>query len=302
MKKYLFILLLPLTTFVKAQTILENQFQFNFLALNPAFAGSRETFSLNGMLGNQFNGTIRPQQMYQLFSMDGPVQQGQGGLALQAHNDNSNTVGFNNSGVKISYAYRKKFGDIFTLGLGANAGFIYQPIITTTLGAKQLFPYVGLGGLFSSERFFVSVSKPVLFINEAVILNNKKPFYSMLGFSLGEIENLMMNVSGLLETNKDKKANIFITAKVWVKKSVGVGVMYRSETNPLGDKKNKIIPMAEFQITDSFRLGASYDANPFSFPDASGSTPTTKRGGVLQLFLRYDFIRDDSNDSRLKYY
>ncbi len=299
MRKYLFLLFLPIATVVKAQTALEDQFQFNFLALNPAMTGARDNFSLNAMLGNRFAGTIRPQQIYQLFSMDGPVNEGRGGLGLQAYN--SNIDGFNNAGAKLSYAYRQKFGDVFTLALGVDGGFIYQPVITST-GAKQLFPYAGLGGLLTTEKFFFSLSKPSLITGKSQPFYTKKPLYTMVGFSLGEIESTMMNVSGMLETNANAKANFFISAKVWIKKSVGLGILYRSESNPLGAKENKIIPMAEFQFTNSFRLGASYDANPFTYATTSGSAGTIRRGGVLQLYFRYEFIRDDSGDSRLKYY
>jgi len=132
MKKHFLAAFMAFSSLANAQTLLEDQFQFNFLALNPAFAGARETFSMNAMLGNQFNVTLRPQQIYQLFSTDGAIQQGRGGLGLQAFN--SNIVGFNNSGVKVSYAYRKQIGDLFSVGLGADAGFSYQPTLCAGLG------------------------------------------------------------------------------------------------------------------------------------------------------------------------
>lgn len=297
MRKYLLLLLLPITTLVKAQTILEDQFQFNFLALNPAMTGARESFSLNGMFGNQFNGTLRPQQIYQLFSMDGPIQEGRGGLGLQAYN--SNIAGFNNAGAKVSYAYRQKFGDVFTLALGADAGFIYQPTIITGQGIKQMFPYAGLGGLFTTDQFFLSVSKPVLFINNG-LFNSKKPLYTMLGFSLGDMENIMLNMSGTLEANKGAPINFFITAKAWFKQKAGFGIMYRSES-PFGPKVNKIVPMVEFQIGESFRLGGSYDFKPLAYPNSSSQGNFQQRG-IFQLYLRYDFLRDGDSNNRLKYY
>jgi type IX secretion system PorP/SprF family membrane protein len=298
MRKYLLLLLLPITTLVKAQTILEDQFQFNFLALNPAMTGARESFSLNGMFGNQFNGTLRPQQIYQLFSMDGPINEGRGGLGLQAYN--SNIAGFNNAGAKLSYAYRQKFGDVFTLALGADAGFIYQPTIITGKGIKQMYPYAGLGGLFTTDQFFLSVSKPILFINDEGLFNSKKPLYTMLGCSLGDMENVMLNMSGMLEANKGTPINFFITAKAWFKQKAGFGIVYRSES-PFGSKINKIVPMVEFQLGESFRLGGSYDFKPLAYPNSS-SQGTFQQRGIFQLYLRYDFLRDGDSNNRLKYY
>ncbi len=300
MKKYLLLLLLIIPNFAEAQTILEDQFQFNFLSLNPAFAGAKDVFSLNAMLGNQFNGTPRPQQIYQLFSTDGPIQQGNGGIALQAYN--SGIVGFNNSGVKVSYAYRKKFGDLFSVGFGADGGFIYQPTLVTGVGLKQMFPYAGLGGMLHADRFFVSLSKPVLFINDEGLYNNKKPFYTMVGFSLGEMENIMLNISALMEKNKDVGNGFYLNAKAWINQKYGLGLSYRSQEIG-GTKNNKIVPMLEIQVSPAIRLGGSYDSKPPTYPSVNGTSQSNyKQRGILQIYFRFEFKQEEESTNRLKYY
>jgi type IX secretion system PorP/SprF family membrane protein len=298
MKKYFFAAFMALSTLAKAQTILEDQFQFNFLALNPAFAGARETFSLNAMLGNQFNGSLRPQQIYQLFSTDGAIQQGRAGLALQAFN--SNITGLNNSGVKMAYAYRKKFGELFTVGIGADAGFIYQPTILAGLGIKQMYPYAGLGGLITADRFFVGLSKPVLFMNSEGLYNSKKPFYTQLGVSFGEFEYTMLNLSALVETNKSVGNNFYLNAKAWFNQKFGLGVSYRSQEIS-GGRTNKIVPMAEMQFSDAIRLGLSYDPKPATY-QTTGTQTNFKQNGILQLYLRYEGHGNERSTNRLKYY
>lgn len=298
MKKYFLAAFMAISVFANAQTILEDQFQFNFLALNPAFAGARETFSLNAMLGNQFNGSLRPQQIYQLFSSDGAIQQGRGGLALQAFN--SNITGLNNSGVKMAYAYRKKFGDLFTVGIGADAGFIYQPTILAGLGLKQMYPFAGLGGLVTADRFFLGLSKPVLFINDEGLFNSKKPFYTQLGVSFGEYEYTMFNLSALVETNKSVGNNFYLNAKAWFNKKYGLGASYRSQ-EITGGRTNKVVPMVEMQISDAIRLGLSYDPKPATY-QTSTSQNTFKQNGILQIYFRYEGSGNDRSTSRLKYY
>lgn len=298
MKKYFLVAFMAFSSLANAQTILEDQFQFNFLALNPAFAGARETFSMNAMLGNQFNGTLRPQQIYQLFSTDGAIQQGRGGLGLQAFN--SNSAGFNNSGVKVSYAYRKQIGDLFAVALGADAGFIYQPTILAGLGLKQMYPYAGLGGLLNAERFYVSVSKPVAFIKDEGLYNSKKPFYTMLGFSLGEYDGTMFNLSALIETNKTVGNGFHLNGKAWFGRKFGLGVSYRSQ-EVSGARVNKVIPMAEFQVSDAIRLGASYDSKPPTY-QTPNSTSNFKQNGILQIYFRYEGRGDERSTNRLKYY
>ncbi|MDZ7934593.1 MAG: PorP/SprF family type IX secretion system membrane protein [Emticicia sp.] len=298
MKKYFLVTFLAFSSLANAQTLLEDQFQFNFLALNPAFAGARETFSMNAMLGNQFNGTLRPQQIYQLFSTDGAIQQGRGGLGLQAFN--SNSAGFSNSGVKISYAYRKQIGDLFSVALGADAGFIYQPTLLVGSGLKQMYPYAGLGGLLNAQRFFVSLSKPVAFINDEGLFNSKKPFYTMLGFSLGEYDGTMFNISTLIETNKATGNGFNLNGKAWFARKFGLGVSYRSQEIS-GARVNKLIPMAEFQVSDAIRLGASYDSKPPTFNQV-GSSNNFQQRGILQIYLRYEGHGLERSTNRLKYY
>lgn len=298
MKKYIVFFLLTVSMSTQAQTILEDQFHFNFLALNPAFAGAKDVFSLNAMLGNQFNGTLKPQQIYQLFSTDGAIQQGRGGLALQAYN--SNITGFNNSGVKVAYAYRKQIGDLFSVGLGADAGFIYQPTIIAGLGLKQMFPYAGLGGVLNAERFFLSLSKPVLFINDEGLFNSKKPFYSMLGISFGEMEGTMLNLSALVETNKAVGNSFYLNGKAWFGQKFALGASYRSQ-EVSGLRVNKVIPMAEIQISDAIRLGASYDFKPATYR-STNSQSNFQQNGILQVYFRYEGNQDDRSTNRLKYY
>lgn len=298
MKKYLIAALVAFSSLTNAQTLLEDQFQFNFLALNPAFAGARQSFSLNAMLGNQFNGTLRPQQIYQLFSSDGLIQQGKGGLGLQAFN--SNISGFNNSGVKASYAYRQQFGELFSVALGADAGFVYQPTILAGLGARQLFPYMGLGGLLQADRFYLSLSKPVLLINDEGLFGSKKPFYTMLGASLGEYDGTMFNISTLIETNKTAGNAFSLNGKAWFNRKFGIGISYRlQEVN--SERVNKFVPMAEFQLSDAIRLGASYDPKPPTFR-TQGSQSNFQQNGILQVYFRYEGRGEERTTNRLKYY
>ena len=297
-----FLCLIVITTswvsVAQAQTILEDQFQFNFLALNPAFAGARETFSLNAMLGNQFNGRLRPQQVYQLFSSDGAIQQGRGGLGLQAFN--SNASGFTNTGVKASYAYRKQVGDLFLVALGADAGFIYQPALLAGVGLKQIYPYAGFGGLLNAERFYLSLSKPVLFIDDEGLFSSKKPFYTMVGTSLGDFENKMINVSALIESNKEVGNNYAFNAKLWLHDKFGLGLSLRSQKSD-AFRTNRIIPMAEIQFSPAIRLGVSYDPKPPTFR-SQGLQSSFQQSGILQIFLRYEGSKENQKISRLKYY
>lgn len=302
MKKSIFtISILLFSKILVGQTILEDQFQFNHLALNPALTGAKDVFSLNAGMGSQFNGTIRPQPIYQIFSTDGVLGNGgKHGIGLQAFN--SNAAGFNNSGVKASYAYKYRLGELATISAGVNGGMVYQPIISNSGGVGQLLTYAGWGALMTTERFFLSVSKPVAFMKDDGFYGIKKPFYGMVGFSLGDYFNSMFNFSALFENNKSSAGNVYLTGKYWFGRKLGIGASYRSQIIN-GGRENKIIPMLEYQFSTPFRLGLSYDPKPYRAFQQSNST--YQQRGVLLLFVRYEFIRDDTDERevyRMKYY
>ena len=160
-------------------------------------------------------------------------------------------------------------------------------------------PYLGLGGMVSAKQFYLGISRPVLLISDGAY-NTKKPFYTMVGGSVGVPENVMLNVTGTVESNKGEKTNVYITAKVWLKEQVGLGLLFRSETH-VGTKVNKVIPMAEFQIGESFRLGGSYDFKPLAYP-STASQEIFQQRGIFQLYLRYEFLGEYGSSSRMKYY
>jgi hypothetical protein len=219
-------------------------------------------------------------------------------LGLQAFN--SNSTGFNNSGVKVSYAYRKQIGDLFAVALGADVGFIYQPTILAGLGLKQMYPYAGLGGLLNAERFYVGISKPVTFIKEEGLFDSKTPFYTMLGISLGEYDGILFNISALIETNKTVGNGFHLNGKAWFGRKFGLGVSYRSqEINKI--RVNKLIPMAEFQVSDAIRLGASYDSKPPTYQNPN-SINNFRQNGILQIYFRYEGLGNERSTNRLKYY
>ncbi len=78
----------------------------------------------------------------------------------------------------------------------------------------------------------------------------------MLGFSLGEYDGTMFNISALIETNKAIGNGFYLNGKAWFGRKFGLGVSYRSQEVSRA-RTNKLIPMAEFQVSEAIRLGAS---------------------------------------------
>ncbi len=91
------------------------------MAVNPAFTGVRGNFGVTGLLGQQFNGTIYPNQVSQVIVLDGKVgQQQKSAIGFQGFR--STVTGFTNSGLSLTYARHINLDNV-QLNVGMNFGF-----------------------------------------------------------------------------------------------------------------------------------------------------------------------------------
>lgn len=290
MKKTL-LLIIASITFVSAQTVQQEQYQFNQLALNPAFAGAKGNFNLTALLGNQFNGSFRPQQLSQILSIDGAIRNGKGGLGIQAFNDRSNFYP-NSLGLTTQYAHRINIGELFSVAVGLQGGFINQNI-----NFVNTFKfYYGGGVLLQTNSFFLGFSQPVIGHQNPVFFVKNKPFYTSLGMSFGDAEATMLNMSAMLISGDAK--GFHANGKAWFKQKFGIGASFRSE-----NKKNKVIATAEYQLSPSVRVGASYDSKPFdNYQVNIGTGQTLQARPVIQLLFRYELLQNEQVNNRLRFF
>ena len=85
------------------QDAMYSQYMFNTLAINPAYAGSRDMLSATAMLRSQWVGIAGAPET-QTISFDMPLRNKKIGLGVQAFNDNIGITNLN--GGFVSYAYR----------------------------------------------------------------------------------------------------------------------------------------------------------------------------------------------------
>lgn len=268
---------------VYAQSLLQGQYQFNYLSMNPAFAGSKGVFGMTAMLGNQFNGTPRPLQVSQIFSTDGVVGE-KSGLGLQAFNGTAGNI--RNLGLDVSYAYRMEITEQTKFSVGFDGGFVVQPNVLTTATSRYK-PYFGTGILLQNEGYFLSISKPYLLANAETAAYIGKPFISMLGISFGDMERTALNTSAALGINKYGGNYWHLNGKAWFSKRFGLGISLRHiGTDGFKDANTKMIYQLEYQPSTTLRIGLSYDPKPMigSYVPASQQI----NNGILQLMFRFE--------------
>lgn len=297
------LLLLSLQHIGNAQQALWSNYQFSYLGINPAFSGQRGYLGVTGLIGNQFTGSIRPQAVSQIVVADSPLANSPNhNIGFQGFNSRLGNI--NNIGLNFTYAYRYKT-ELFDISLGADAGFMVQPNTLVNNAINLLTPFAGFGAAATSENFFVSVSNPLFFFDDNLIVGGKSPWFLMGGASIGSPDKVLLNLSSLIELNNNPQLGngADVNAKIWLGGRAGLGASYRmSGTQGFEELNNKVVFSLEYQFSTSIRLGVSFDENPlqgirFNQFGGSGEVPS-----VFQLAINYRALPKSIPMARFDYY
>ncbi len=161
------LLVLLLVDQTKAQQEAQfNQYMFNPLGINPAYAGSRDVLSAVALFRTQWVG-FEGAPNTQTFAIHGPIRRKRMGLGFQITNDQ---IGPRNvMSTEVDYAYRFPFlkGQ---LGLGLGGGFYYhtfdwnkitykdQGDAIPTYGAQQVIaPNADFGIWYNTKKLYVGL-------------------------------------------------------------------------------------------------------------------------------------------------
>ncbi|MCY7349949.1 MAG: type IX secretion system membrane protein PorP/SprF [Cytophagaceae bacterium] len=283
------------------QEAMYSQYMFNTMAINPAYAGSRDVLSLTGLYRQSFSG-IEGAPTTQTFTADMPIQRERVGVGLQAFNDKAGVMG--STGLYGSYAFRIKVSARGTLALGLMAGVtnFRADLLGVKIGSSdpafnqnisKFLPNFGTGIYYSTDRFYFGLSVPQLVrgrINDYAANENERyarqerHFFGMAGIVLPLSSSLALKPSFLVKGVSGAPLAIDLNANLWIRKRIAFGVSYRMSntefdnkalSNRLGDA---VVGLVELQLNDQFRFGYAYD-HPLSDLRFSGH----------EFMLRYEF-------------
>jgi len=290
---YITCLAVVLTAQCMAQhTPLTSQYLFNGLAINPAYAGSRDVLSATLTHRQQWVG-FDGAPVTQTIAVHAPVRRSKVGLGLMVFNDR---IGVSNeTGVLANYAYRIKMPNRAKLALGLGAGLsLYRakwsqvaivdsndPSFTgDTRGAAR--PNFSAGLLYQTKTWYVGASVPFLLahrydvVNRSYRLSDERiDLEPMLtgGYVVKLNDEFKLKPTSLLRYRMasglqgDVSTNLIYRDKVWLGASVRTG--------------DAIIGMVEVLPTPQWRIGYSYDAG------FSRINPYHK--GSHELLVQYEF-------------
>ncbi len=288
------------------QDAMYSQYMFNGLAINPAYAGTRNVLSATGLFRRQWAGKkIEGAPITETFTIDAPLPKKKTGLGLNLINDK---IGVTNSlAIDLVYAYRIKINRYKTLSLGIQAGiWQYRANFTDVnlskdpvLQQDESFqnninrwdPNFGFGAYYYTKIFYAGLSLPHL-LNTKLISkeDNANSAYGFLSdsekakqfqhafFTMGYLmkfpkKYLTLKPSILLKYVYGAPIELDLNANLWFYEKYAVGLSVRTA--------DAVAILLEAQANKQWRFGYSYD---YSYTKLR-----RYNSGSHEIMVRYEF-------------
>jgi len=287
------ILFLSVSTAFAQQLPQFTQYMFNTISINPAYAGSRETFSVVGLHRSQWVG-LEGGPETQTLSAHAPLRNEKMGLGVSFINDQ---LGYENFAyLYADYSYTIKTSEKTKLAFGLKAGmthyFMDQDFLNDQTVAPDSFfndvsdrwsPNVGAGLYLHSQRWYLGLSAPRILNtdynkgNDAFrefVAFERVSYYFTGGYVFDLSESTKLKPSVLLKATNgaplsfDVSANFLFYEKFWA------GLAYRANEHAAA-----IGGIADFQISKQMRIGYAYE-----YPISDIAPYTSGTHEVLLMF------------------
>ena len=256
-----------------------SQYMFNMMALNPAYAGSRDVLSMSALYRNQWTGLPGAPQTA-TFTADMPLNNERVGIGVQLYSDKIGVL--QEAGGFASYAFRIKLGVKTTLALGLQAGASsYQLNLTEVKTSpdgqidpafasniSKILPNFGTGIYLSNDRAYLSVSAPRLIKNKLSEYNvgdyrsvQARQAYLAAGFVVGLSPGVKMKPSFLVKYAEGAPLGFDGNINFWFADRIAIGASIRRNQFSSWTKytTDAVVGLLEIQLTDQLRFGYAYD-------------------------------------------
>ncbi len=288
------------------QNALFSQYMFNTLAINPAYAGSRNVVAATALYRNQWVGIDGAPQTG-TFTVDAPFAAERIGLGIQVISDKIGIT--KTTGLVLSSAYRIPLNNgSLSFGMQGSmnryhagfstvdldpAGPVADPAYTSDVN-MTLYNF-GSGIYFHSSRFYAGLSFQDFVRNRLnrdtisagdITARQSTHAYFATGyvFPLGYDFNLKTSV--LFKGVKGAPVQADLNATLWIKEMIAVGVEYRTSAD--------ISALMEIRISPQVRIGYAYDKSITSLGSFNS--------GSHEFMLRYEFSFDRDRTLSPRYF
>jgi len=254
-----------LVTTAQEKALLYSHYSFNGLAVNPAYAGSRDLLSVSLSHRTQWVG-FEGAPSYNTFAVHTPLKKTSMGLGLLVMNE---SIGLRNyTGFYLNYSHRFKLGrGKLAMGLKAGMGtgkfdeidLGNDDIVFSEKSDSYLLPNFGVGTYYYTRNFYAGLSIPLLLgfrTNEngkiaAYHDFEKYAWYLTAGAALRMSDKWDLQPSALLEYQKPGGLVADGGLAIRYKDVFRFGGTYRS--------KQALVMLMDYKVTYQLRVGIAYD-------------------------------------------
>jgi type IX secretion system PorP/SprF family membrane protein len=283
---------------------------FNTLALNPAYAGSRDVLSLTALGRYQWlERNVPGSPTTHSFTLDMPIKNEKMGIGIIAYNDKIGVS--DNTGLNLAYSYRFKVGARTTMSLGlqptvtnvslalsrvSNLVSLNDPIFNGGDITKFMFN-AGLGMFISNDKSYLGISVPQIIEQKIGTSDNgvflRRHYFAMMGFVVGK-GNFKIKPSTMIRYTFGTNLGVDGNVNFWYKDKVSLGISGRKSQVVLSGQDNidAIVGMFELQLNPQLRLGYAYDYNNNRLNTRSENSPLYNKlvgTPTHEWLLRYEF-------------
>ncbi|HSI89611.1 MAG TPA: type IX secretion system membrane protein PorP/SprF [Adhaeribacter sp.] len=273
---------------VAQQSAQYTQYIFNGLVINPAYAGSKEIWSLNAIYRDQWTG-LEGAPKTQTFSADGSLKQNKLGIGMQVINDRLGAQG--QLSALVSGAVRMQVSENGKLSFGLAGGATQYSLDGTMLrttnpdpaipNSKEvhIVPEAKAGLYFHTERFYSGISGVNLIpVKNQFLLTPERHYFLTAGYVFDLGEQVKIKPSFLVKddfksaTSLDANLFVLFADRIWVGGSYRTSLDLRGKApaeRPL-EMGNALAGIAEIYLTPKIKLGYAYDITLGGLRDYAG--------------------------------
>ncbi|WP_233209641.1 type IX secretion system membrane protein PorP/SprF [Flavobacterium sp. 9] len=264
------------------------QYMYNTIGINPAYAGSRDVLSINGLYRTQWVGVDgAPKTM--TFSLNTPLSN-RLGLGFSVVNDKIGPS--NESNLAVDFSYNIPVSDQYRLFFGIKGSAQLLNVDFTKLSIENAIdptyqynidnkfsPNVGAGVYLQSNKSYVGISIPYLlqsthYDHSAISsVQEKMHLYLMGGYVFDLSDTWKFKPATLVKMVVGAPVQLDLSANFLYNEKLTVGMAYRWDA--------ALSAMVGFQVTPGLMAGYAYDFDTSKFGSYNS--------GSHEIFLRYEF-------------
>ncbi len=284
------------------QDAMFTHYGFNTLAMNPAYAGSREALTITALSRVQWVGFEGAPSTHTL-TMHSPIANENLGVGLSVIKDEIGPM--NNTSIAADFAYTANLTRLLRLAFGLKSNLTFlrgdmlgngqanDPVLMNGFESGAIANF-GFGMYLRSEKWYLGVSSPELFekeikssdfSNSSQSILDQRHYFVMMGtvFNMTENGRIMLKPTSFVKMTKGAGLVADVTALFIFDQEFELGLMVRT-----GDA---IGLLAGYNINRQMRIGYSFDWS-------STNTTFKYNAGSHEIMIRYDFIYKD--DRRIR--